>query len=309
MKQRIVIGLVLFLTFSNNVFSQQLPISSGYMFNIFQINPAYAGFKDAIQINSMFRKQLTDYKNSPQSAYFGVDLPILNKRVGLGLQFVDERQAIFKTTGAQLSYSYKIPIGENASLSMGLQAGLFDYSIDYTRVEVIDPNDPMFSQEISNKKLNFGTGFFYGTPQFYMGLSSPNFIRNNLIDAGIVNANNITQNIQVNLNSGYAFMLSDNLYFTPSMLVRGVQGKPVSFDVNARLSVADKLSIGVSYREKSVIASMINIKILPDVHIGYAYDYNTTQFNTISKGFHEVMLRYEIPSSRQNQSPTNIFNY
>jgi len=142
-----------------------------------------------------------------------------------------------------------------------------------------------------------------------MGLSSPNFIRNNLIDAGIVNANNITQNIQVNLNSGYAFMLSDNLYFTPSMLVRGVQGKPVSFDVNARLSVADKLSIGVSYREKSVIASMINMKILPDVHIGYAYDYNTTQFNTISKGFHEVMLRYEIPSSRQNQSPTNIFNY
>jgi len=301
--------MILFLTCSNNLFSQQLPLNSGYIFNMFQINPAYAGFRDALQITSMFRKQWTGIQSSPQTAYFGVDMPIPNKRAGLGFQFVEERQEISKALGAQLSYSYKIPTGENSSLSLGLQAGVFDYRIDYTKVDVIDPNDPMFSQDISQSKLNFGGGFFYSAPRFYIGLASSNFIRNNPISTETGNANSVTQNIQAYLNTGYIFTLSDNLLFKPSVLVRAVQGRAVSMDVNANLSVTDQVSIGVSYRQKSALVGMINLKILPDVHLGYAYDYNTTQFNNIVRGFHEVMLRYQIPLlNKQFQSPTKIFN-
>lgn len=224
---KIALGMVLLLTCSNNLFSQPLPLNSGYIFSMFQINPAYAGFKDAIQITSMFHKQWTGIQSSPQTAYFGVNMPIPNKRAGLGLQFVDDRQEVSKALGAQLSYSYKIPTGENSSLSMGLQTGLFDYSTDYTKVDVIDANDPMFNQDISRTKLNFGGGFFYSASRFYMGLSSSNFIRNNPKNTERGNVNTITQNIQVYLNTGYIFTLSENLFFKPSMLVRMVQGSPV----------------------------------------------------------------------------------
>jgi hypothetical protein len=50
---------------------------------------------------------------------------------------------------------------------MALQTGLFDYSVNYALLDVIDPNDPMFSQEVSgnvalvNMKLhhNFNLGY------------------------------------------------------------------------------------------------------------------------------------------------------
>ena len=293
-KRKIVGVMVLFLTCSNSLFSQELPANSVYIFNSFQINPAYAGFKDDIQITSMFRKQFIGIKNSPQSAYLGIEIPIANKQVGLGLQILDDRQYVSKTSGAQLAYSYKIQTGENSTLSMGLQMGLIDYNIDYARVDVIDANDPMFSQNISSFKLNFGTGLFFHTPQFYMGLSSPNLIRNNLNNNGSDQVNNVKQNIRAYFNTGYIFPISDNLFFTPSILVRAVERSPVSFDVNANLSIADKVSFGISYRDQSAIVGMFDLKILPELHLGYVYGSNTTQFNAIIKNTHEIVLRYEI---------------
>ena len=212
-KHKITIGLFLFLASINPIFSQQIPLSSGYIFNIFQINPAYTGFRDGLQVTSMFRKQWTGIQNSPQTNYIGLDMPIPNKRAGLGLQFIDAREDISKTFGAQLSYSYKIQVGENSNLSMGLQSGLFDYSIDYSMVDIIDANDPWFSQALNRTKLNFGGGLFYSAPKFYLGLSSSNFIRNNPNSSEMANANAITQNVQAYLHSGYIFTLSGSLHF------------------------------------------------------------------------------------------------
>src|SRR6478672_2891145 len=108
--QRIGLGIFLFLTVSNGLSAQQLPLYSEYMFNTFEINPAYAGARDAVQITSMFRKQWTGFKSAPQSTFLSVDMPIPDKRIGLGLKIVDDRDEITKTVGAQAAYAYKVPV-------------------------------------------------------------------------------------------------------------------------------------------------------------------------------------------------------
>ena len=300
---RIVLGIFLLLGFSNGVSAQQLPLYSEYMFNTFEINPAYAGARDAIQITSMFRKQWTGFKTAPQSTFLSVDMPIPDKRIGLGLKIVDDRDEITKTVGAQLAYAYKVPVGSYSTLALGLQAGAMNFKSDFTKIDVIDPNDPAFSQVVNSVKVNFGTGIFFNTETFYVGLSLPNLIRQNLRKDDPGNLSDIKQNMHIYFNTGYVFLLSDNFVFKPSVLVRGLVGSPVSLDVNANLWIADMVSLGASYRNKSAVVGIINLRVLPELYVGYAYDHSISRLNIIAKGSHEVILKYEIPNGRTSLSP------
>ena len=294
--RKILGGIILLLTCSSSLFSQQLALNSGYIYDHFQINPAYAGFKENIQLTSLFSKQFTGISRSPQTAYFGANFATPNQKVGLGLQIMDDRQFYSKTAGAQIAYSYKIKTGDNSTLSGGLQAGLFDYRADYSMIDVVDANDPYFTQSISKVKLNFGVGFYFNTPKFFIGLSSPSFKQNNLNDPRTAQESDIKQNRQLYFNAGYVVAITDDLLLKPSGLMRIIEGSPISYDINATLSSGDNISLGVSYRDKSALVGMLDLKVLPALHVGYMYGYNTTGFNTIITGSHEFMLRYEIPA-------------
>ncbi len=297
------LGIFLSICFSTDLSAQQLPLYSEYMFNTFEINPAYAGAREAVQITSMYRKQWTGFKTAPQSTFLSVDMPIPDKRVGLGIKLVDDRDEITKTVGAQAAYAYKVPVGSFSTLALGLQAGIMNFKSDFTKIDVIDPNDPSFSQVINSTKANFGTGIFFNTETFFAGLSLPNLIRHNLKKNDAASLGDIKQNMHIYFNTGYVFFLNNDFVFKPSVLVRGLVGSPVSVDVNSNLWIADMLGLGVSYRNKSAIVGIINLRILPDLYAGYAYDHSISRLNIIAKGSHEVILRYEISNGRTALSP------
>ena len=92
--------------------AQQLPLYSQYMFNTLEINPAYAGFKQAMQFTSVFRKQFNGIKTAPQTAMISGDMPIGETRLGIGLKIVDDRISVIQNFGAQASMSYRIE-GDN----------------------------------------------------------------------------------------------------------------------------------------------------------------------------------------------------
>ncbi len=296
-------GLVIIASLASGSSAQQLPLYSEYMFNTFEINPAYAGGRESIQITSMFRKQWTGFKSAPQSTFLSIDMPVTDKRIGLGLKIVDDRDEITKTIGAQGAYSYKIPMGDYSALAFGLQAGAMSFKSDFTKIDVIDPNDPSFSQVVNSVKVNFGTGVFFNTESFFVGLSLPNLIKQNLKKNNISNPGDIKQNTHIYFNTGYVFQLNNDFVLKPSVLVRGLVGSPVSFDVNANLWIADMLSLGASYRNKSAVVGIINLRVLPELYMGYAYDHSISRLNIIAKGSHEVILRYEIPTGRTSLSP------
>ncbi len=296
------LGILLFISLSTCVSAQQLPLYSEYMFNTFEINPAYAGARDAVQITSMFRKQWTGFKSAPQSTFLSVDMPIPEKRIGLGIKIVDDRDEITKTVGAQAAYSYKVPMGENSTLALGLQAGATQFKSDFTKVDVIDPNDPAFSQVVNSTKVNFGTGVFYNSEKFYVGISLPNMIRYDAKRNDNRDLVDLEQNIHIYFNTGYVFFLDNDLVFKPSVLVRGLVGSPVSVDVNANFWIAEMLSLGASYRNKSAIVGIVNVRMSPGLYMGYAYDHSISRLNIIAKGSHEVILRYEIPNGRKTLS-------
>lgn len=300
----VIVGGIVFLCSPQYLLSQQLPLYSEYTFNTLEINPAYAGFRDAVNITTMFRKQWTGFKTAPQSTFISADMPIANKRVGIGIKLVDDRDEITKTLGAQAIYSFKIPTGDYSTIALGLQGGAFNFKTDYTKIDVIDPNDPSFSQNVNSTRLNFGTGIFFNTEKFFAGISSPNLVRNNLRKTNNTGEfSELKQNMHVYFNTGYVFELSNELLFKPSVLVRAVIGSPLSYDLSANFWIAEILSLGVSYRNQAAVVGLIDIKVLPELRLGYAYDHSISRLNLISKGSHEVILRYEISFDRISLSP------
>jgi type IX secretion system PorP/SprF family membrane protein len=302
--------IALFLLFAVSplkMMAQQLPLYSQYMFNTLEINPAYAGFRQAMQFTSVFRKQFNGIKGSPQTSMLSGDMPIGETRLGIGLKIVDDRLSVTQNLGAQLAMSYRI-VGDNSNLAFGLQAGALNYKTDFSQLNITNAGDPVFAQNLNALAANFGTGVFYNTDKFYAGLSSPNLVRAHLRKTDVaLSEYTVKQNLHIYFNSGYLVTINDNFVLKPSFLLRGVQGLPFNYDINANLFFREIISGGISYRSKSALVGLLDFRLVPTLRLGYAYDYNLTRLNNFSRATHEIVLRFHIPIERDELMPSYMF--
>jgi type IX secretion system PorP/SprF family membrane protein len=302
--------LALFLLLATSplkMVAQQLPLYSQYMFNTLEINPAYAGFRQAMQFTSVFRKQFNGIKGSPQTSMLSGDMPIGETRLGVGLKIVDDRLSVTQNLGAQLAMSYRIE-GDNSKLAFGLQLGALNYKTDFSQLNITNAGDPVFAQNLNALAANFGTGIFYNTDKFYAGLSSPNLVRAHLRKTDVaLSEYTVKQNLHIYFNSGYLITINDNFVLKPSFLLRGVQGLPFNYDLNANLFFREIISGGLSYRSKSALVGLLDFRLVPTLRLGYAYDYNLTRLNNFSRATHEIVLRFHIPIERDELMPSYMF--
>ena len=299
--------IALIATLPKWILAQQLPLYSQYMFNTLEINPAYAGFKQSMQFTSVFRKQFNGIKDAPQTAMISGDMPIGDTKLGVGLKIVDDRIFVIQNFGAQLSMSYRIE-GDKSNLAFGLQMGALNNKTDFSKLNITNAGDPVFSQNLNALTANFGTGVFFNTDKFYAGLSSPNLVRAHLrkIDVAL-SEYAVKQSLHVYLNAGYLITLNDNFVLKPSFLIRGVKGIPLNYDINANLFFRDIVSAGVSYRNDIAMVGLLDFKLVPNLRLGYAYDYNLGRLTNFSRASHEIILRFHIPFERDELMPSYMF--
>lgn len=299
--------ILLLAAFSFQLSAQQLPLYSQYMFNTLEINPAYAGFKESMQFTSIFRKQFNGIKDAPQTALISFDMPIGTTKLGVGLKLVDDKISVSRTTGAQGSLSYHID-GDNSKLSFGLQVGALNYKANMTDLNVTHVGDPIFAQDVNTLVANFGTGIFYNTDKYYAGISVPNIVRTHLRETNIaLTQYDVKQSPHFYVNAGMLIDLNDNFILKPSFLLRGVKGIPLNYDINANVFYRELFSMGISYRSHSAVVGLMDVRVIPELRLGYAYDYNIGRLSAFAKGTHEIILRYHIPFDRDTLMPSYLF--
>lgn len=281
----------------NKAFAQQDAMYSQYMFNSLAINPAYAGSRNVLSATALFRSQWTGIAGAPKTGTFTIDAPINEKRIGLGLQVFSDKLGITSTSGAVASYAYRIRT-DKGTLSFGLQASGSQYKANYTSV-VLDPenagNDPAFSTNANKFLLNFGTGVYYNSDRFYIGLSAPELLTNKLHNntTELENGPVAKQEIHLFFAAGYVFPLSDEFKLKPSVLFKGVKGAPLEGDFNATLWIKDVIAVGAQYRTNADVSGLLELQLSPQIRLGYAYDHSITPLRNYNSGGHEIMLRYE----------------
>lgn len=288
-------GLVVFvILLSVAAKAQQEPMYSQYMFNMLNINPAYAGSRGVVTATALYRNQWTGIDGAPQTASVGFDMPLHQKKIGLGLQFYDDRLGIERTDGFNASYAFRIQITGSGTLSLGLQAGMLNYRANYSQVRTYAPNDPAFSQNINGILPSAAAGVYYNSDRFYIGLSTPALLKTKLTYDNVADVSSVSgRDLHLYLASGFVVRLNQDLVLKPSILVKAVSGAPLELDANANLWIQNVLSLGFSYRTGDAIVGMAELQLSKQLRFGYAYDKTFSELSNYNSGTHELMLRME----------------
>jgi len=289
----VVAGICTLLSTSKDAAAQQEPLFTQYMQAPGIFNPAYAGSQEALSITTLSRLQWTGFDGAPRVNAINIHSPISDKNLGLGLTVINDKLGPVNQTSFYGDVSYKLVVSNEASLRLGLRAGgtLFNATLSELRVD--DQTDPNFQGNINSQFLpSFGFGAYFNTKSFFAGVSTPNFLSNEVGLDGVSSGRAYKQNIHLYSMIGGLIDISPSVLFKPTVSVRYVGNAPLAVDVNANVLLFDRVWLGAMYRLKSTLGGMVQFIITDQFKVGYSYDRSTDIIQTVNNGTHEIMLNY-----------------
>lgn len=286
-------AILLFITVTAvTMHAQQEAQFTQYMYNTVSVNPAYAGSRDVLSITGLYRTQWIGLEGAPKTGTFSLNSP-LNDRLGLGFSVVNDRIGPSDENNLAVDFSYNIPLNDTYRLFFGMKASANLLNVDYTKLNIYNPNDPGFRENVDNKfSPNIGAGVYLQSEKGYVGLSVPYMLETSHYIHSVTS--DIKERMHIYLIGGYVFDLSPSLKFKPAVLAKAVIGAPLQVDVSANFLINDKFTLGAAYRWDAAISAMAGFQISPGLLAGYAYDFDTTNLGNYNSGSHEIFLRFEI---------------
>jgi len=282
---------------ATGLFAQQEVMVSHYMFNGLFLNPAYAGSHPYMSASLLHRSQWVKLDGAPKTQVFGIDAPIMNDKLGVGLSVINDK---IGDTGqleinANIAYHIQLDSENKHRLSFGIRAGVTNYTARLTDTKVWDENDPVFSNDINNQLIpRFGAGIYYYSERMYVGIAVPTlYAADQQIKFDINNARKSYYTQHYYLNGGVVINASEKIKIKPSTLIKFEPNAPLNVDINCNVLWNDLIWIGASYRTGDAIVALLDINITPQLRAGYAYDFTVSQLNRYSNGTHEVMIGYQ----------------
>ena len=293
----LVLSLVSLLTIQ----AQDFPLHTQYMYNKAAINPAVVGVKGKISLLLMHRSQWVNVDGAPLSTDLAFQYPFEKAAFGMGLNY-DQIGPITKMTG-NLQFSYNLELSYTTYLSLGINAGVYSNKLDVNKLNIYDPTEALFSNNINTVDFNVGIGAFMYSEIWYFGLSVPNLNMQKYY-------NNLLQTDKHPLHAyamgGYNIEINRNMTFQPSFLIRYVDQLPLSADLSLNLQWNESLTTGLAYRLNAAYSLLVGFNISRQLHIGYAFDWDQNPIYKVNYGSHEILIRYFLTrdeNSLRFQSP------
>lgn len=293
------IAALLSLTFlSLQSFAQQDPQFTQYMYNMSVINPAYATAEEGIlNLGGLYRTQWVGLEGAPSTGTFFAHTPI-NDKIEMGISFTNDNIGdIVNENNIFADFAYVLPVGIETKISFGLKAGvrMFDTNFNGLQLQSGGTNtDIAFNENINRAFPNLGIGAFFFTDNYYLGVSAPNMLSTKHLE----NENGIkatgVENVHYFLTGGYVFDIDSKLKLKPAFMARSVKGAPLALDITANVLINEKLEAGLGYRLGDAMSALVNFRVTPDLRIGYAYDYTTTNLGDFNSGSHEIFILFDV---------------
>ncbi len=281
---------VLSTILSAPVFAQQDPTTSQYMSNILSFNPSYAGINNITNATLISRFQWTQFEGSPTTYTLTANTSIVGGKVGVGLMILSDKIGVSNTTEVQGSFAYKISSGAK-TFSFGLQTGLITYKKDIGQLNLKVNDDPLFQPGIeSATKFNVGAGVTYLTDKLYASFSVPR-----LINSKSGNGSEIVEyERHFYFAAAYLWEINSSLKMKPSVLLRGVAGAPLSYDINISFNIINQFWAGAFTRNFSTYGILAQFDFNNAYKIGYSYEILGNNFTGNSLPTHEIMLSADL---------------
>jgi type IX secretion system PorP/SprF family membrane protein len=264
-------------------------------FNETLYNPAAAGNNFSTGVFLHTRQQWVGISGAPSTHAGTVDTYIEDLRSGFGLTFAADRLGSVSSYSTRLAYSFYIPVGEQAVLSLGLSGGVLSRSRRVSGGGSEDPDDPsLIYGNVSDYSPDFDFGFEFKGP-FKLGAS----IRHLAAQQPKYNLPKHSINIWSYFSS--RFNLSEALSLEPLVSVlynessyrAEVGALFYFFKTESRNTYSDRFWMGALYRTGNNFALLAGVNLTPKIRLGYSFDYATGDLSSIAKGgTHELFLSF-----------------
>jgi len=271
--------------------AQQDPNFTLYNFNMNLINPAYAGSSGAKEISLGYRSQWIGISEAPNTQALTYTTPLKNN-LGLGISLVRDQVFVLQETDITVDLSYKLKVSETHDLYFGVKAGGSIVNIDLNKAGA-NGADPLFDKNQSFFNPQFGAGAYLRHDDFYISISSPNFLNGKRYVKQGNAPKAAVDNLHMYYGAGYHFKVNDNVQITPGVMYRNTDGAPSSTDLNATVTY-NKIQAGMNYRVDEMYSIFAMFNIIDNVKFGAAYDFTTSKINQVNdNGSMEIMIKYQ----------------
>jgi len=105
------------------------------------------------------------------------------------------------------------------------------------------------------------------------------------------------------LSGGFIYPINDHLKISPGFLLKGQEAIPLSWNANINLIIDEVAYLGINYRNTGDFGILGQVMLNENLRVGYAYDVNTSQINTVSSGSHEIFINYRIKLKNYRKDP------
>ena len=295
--RRIVCAMTLLVAITATGFqswAQQDPAFVHYWQMEPQFNPAAVGRIPQLSITAALQSHASGYENAGSTLYAGADMAfqIGRTRHGVGVLFQNDEFGLFSHKRFSVQYAYHFKLW-GGTLSIGAEADMLNESLNGSKAELGDANDPAFpATDLSGSKFDASAGIYYAHRCWYAGFAMQH-ITAPTVRMGETNEYDVKS--LYNLTAGYNIRLKNPFFtITPTTLLR-YDGSAFRADITARLQYAHekkRLYAGINYSPQHSVTGFVG-GMFHGVDLSYAYEANTSGMG-IGAGQHEVTLGYRL---------------
>jgi type IX secretion system PorP/SprF family membrane protein len=292
MRKNLLFVSALCLFSVSNLNAQQQKLLTHFMFDKMSINPGATGMGilDGICGTAIYRNQWDRVVGAPNSAIFNAEANLSRYfPSAVGISFYHDAIGHSRQNNVTLNYSYHLPLG-NGNLGMGLGLGLVSYGFNPSWVTPdFNPNDPLLPPAMSEANFDANFGLYYQSDDnWYAGLSAVHLPGSELQQLNFETVRHYY------LMGGYKMVDAfdvDRLDLEYNVLMRTDMIK-ASADLNVR-AIWDKLFYGgLTFRPYDALGIMGGMQLPNNFMFGYSYDITVNKLASISRGSHELFVRY-----------------
>lgn len=271
-----------------NTKAQMNPLGAQYYFNKYLGNPAFAGEEDGMSLFLGIRKQMAGIPGAPQ------DQSITGQyrfgKVGLGLNFNNEKTGLLRQTRTVATYAYHLPVNNLGQLHFGISIGAFNERISEQDI-IGTGNDPSIAN--LNKKRTLLDGDFgvaYTNQNLTLQAALPSL--NNIFNKDVKNTANINL-----LNAAIAYKIDANtVQLEPRVGFRAINGTDNIIDAGSRIGFLNNLisAFAMYHSTNAVSVGFGALTLKETLAIQGVYTTETSALRGNSNGNFELNVKYRL---------------
>ena len=287
MRIRIILFMQLWLITS---YGQNFLFQNQSFFKPYLINPALAGSQGKGNIGVIYKKQLVDFENSPNSQAISIDYPFLRNTIGIGFNMLKDQNGPSSYLGFESTFAYHVLTAKKnskipAGFSFGISASMNQFSLERQLLIEESSDDDIFKDDnkFNDISPNVNAGFNFFSHGFNLGISVFNLMswKNTIYK----NENDLQRAFTVFISTGMEWVIMDNWVIRPNILIRTQKNADFQLDIMSEI--------------RYVSSNGSNFSLAPFIR---SYNYRTISGNQ-SVGLNTVISRYPFSLGYQFEFP------